>query len=67
MDIPSDPKGQPEQSAGEEDNKELSDKTTSSKSFRAGDIDENVTRQKKNDETAQNIKMIMKVLEGNFQ
>ena len=67
MDIPSDPKGQPDQDAGEEEKKDLSEKTTSSKSFRAGDIDENTAAARRNRETAKNIKMIMKVLEGSFQ
>lgn len=67
MDIPSDPKGQPDQDAGEEEKKDLSEKTTSSKSFRAGDVDENTTAARRNRETAKNIKLIMKVLEGSFQ
>ena len=67
MDIPSDPKGQPDQDAGEEEKKDLSEKTASSKSFRAGDVDENTATARRNRETAKNIKMIMKVLEGSFQ
>ncbi len=67
MDIPSDPKGQPDQNAGEDKQKELSEKTTSSKSARPGDTDEHGVVSYKNYKTAKNIKMIMKVLEGSFQ
>ncbi|MGI9558836.1 MAG: vWA domain-containing protein [Thermodesulfobacteriota bacterium] len=67
MDIPSDPKGQPDQNAGEDEQKELSEKTTSSKSVRPGDIEENAAAAYRNHETAKNIKRIMKVLEGSFQ
>ncbi len=67
MDIPSDPKGQPDQDAGEDKQKELSEKTTSSKSLRPGDTDENAAAAYRNYETAKNIKLIMRVLEGSFQ
>ncbi len=67
MDIPSDPKGQPDQDAGEDKQKELSEKTTSSKSFRPGDTEERAAAAHRNYETAKNIKLIMKALEGSFQ
>lgn len=66
MDIPSDPKGQTRDS-GEDKLKELSEKTSSSKSARPGDINESETAAYRNYETARNIKIIMKVLEGIFQ
>lgn len=67
MDIPSDPKGQPDQDAGEDKQKDLSEKTTSSKSVRPGDTEERGMAAYGNYKTARNIKLIMKVLEGSFQ
>ncbi len=67
MDIPSDPRGQPDQGPEEDEHKKLSEKTTSSKSTRAGDVDEAVAASYRNYETAKNIKTIMRALEGSFQ
>ena len=67
LNIPSDPTGQPFDDGNEDEKDSHTDKIFASKSKNSGEDDELMTPGKRNLETADNIKMIMKVLDGNFQ
>ncbi len=67
LDIPSDPTGQPFDDGSNESKDNSTDKIFASKSKNSGKDDDLKTPGKRNTEGADNIKMIMKVLEGNFQ
>ena len=67
QDMPNDPKGSPQDSGDAEREDKSARAYMSSKSEKAGEDDETVIPGRGNSETAQNIKRIMKVLEGNFQ
>ena len=67
LNIPSDPTGQPFDDGSNEDRDNRTDRIFASKSKNAGKDDDLKTPGKRNTESADNIKLIMKVLEGNFQ
>ena len=67
LDIPSDPTGQPFDDGSGEDKDNETDKMFASKSKNAGRDDDLKTPGITNTDSADNIKLIMKVLDGNFQ
>ena len=67
LNIPSDPTGQPFDDGSNEDKDNRTDRIFASKSKNAGEDDDLKTPGKRNTESADNIKIIMKVLDGNFQ
>ena len=67
LNIPSDPTGQPFDDGNTDEKDSRTDKIFASKSKNSGEDDDLLTPGKRNLETADNIKMIMKVLDGNFQ
>lgn len=69
QDIPSDPEGQISDDLGEHEDREPPDsnKVFASKSPDPGDEDDYWIGGKKNTDSADNVRIIMKVLEGNFQ
>ncbi len=67
LNIPSDPTGQPFDDGNSEDKDSQTDKIFASKSKNSGDDDDLLTPGKRNLESADNIRLIMKVLGGNFQ
>ena len=67
QDIPSDPKGSLQDSGNADREDKSSQALMGSKSNKAGEDDDTIIPGKRNDETADNIKAIMKILEGNFQ
>ncbi len=67
LDVPSDPTGQPFDDGSNESKDNQTDKIFASKSKNAGKDDDLKTPGTRNTESADNIKLIMKVLEGNFQ
>lgn len=67
QDVPNDPTGNPQDSGNTEREDKSARAYMSSKSDKAGEDDETVIPGRGNNETAENIKRIMKVLEGNFQ
>ncbi len=67
QDIPSDPTGNMRDSGNSEREDKSSRAYMSSKSDQAGEDDETIIPGRGNTETADNIKLIMKILEGNFQ
>jgi len=67
LNIPSDPTGQPFDDGNSEDKDSQTDKIFASKSKNSGDDDDLLTPGKRNLESADNIRLIMKVLDGNFQ
>ena len=67
LNVPTDPTGMPADDGNNEDRDTRTDKVYASKSKNSGEDDELLTPGKRVDETAENIKKIMKVLDGNFQ
>ena len=67
QDIPSEPTGKPKDSGNADREDKSSQAFMGSKSEKAGEDDETVIPGKRNYETAENIKTIMRVLEGDFQ
>ena len=67
QDVPSDPTGNPQDSGNTEREDKSARAYMSSKSSKAGEDDETVIPGRGNSETAENIKRIMRVLEGDFQ
>ena len=67
LNIPSDPTGQPFDDRSNEDKDNRTDRIFASKSKNAGEDDDLKMPGKRNTESADNIKLIMKVLDGNFQ
>lgn len=67
LNIPADPTGQPFDDGSSDEKDPATDKLFASKSKNAGEEDDLLTPGKRNFETADNIRMIMKVLDGNFQ
>ncbi|MGH7884236.1 MAG: vWA domain-containing protein [Thermodesulfobacteriota bacterium] len=67
QDIPSEPTGKLQDSGNADRDDKLSQTLMGSKSEKAGEDDETVIPGRRNLETADNIKIIMKALEGDFQ
>ncbi len=67
QDVPNDPTGNPQDSGNSEREDKSARAYMSSKSTKAGEDDDTVIPGRGNSETAENIKRIMRVLEGNFQ
>ena len=67
LNIPSDPTGLPFDDGSDEEKDSQTDKVFASKSQNSGEDDDLLIPGKRNLDTADNIKMIMKVLDGNFQ
>ena len=67
LNVPTDPTGMPVDDGNRDDRETLTDKVYASKSSSSGEDDDMLTPGKRVDETAENIKKIMKVLDGNFQ
>jgi hypothetical protein len=67
LNVPSDPTGQPSDGGDKDDRDTRTDKIYASKSKNSGEDDDLLIPGKSVDETAENIKKIMKVLDGNFQ
>lgn len=67
QDVPSDPTGRPQDSGNADRDDKSSQALLGSRSNKAGEDDDTVIPGQRNQETAENIKLIMKVLEGDFQ
>ena len=67
LNIPSDPTGLPFDDGSDEEKDSQTDKVFARKSQNSGEDDDLLIPGKRNLDTADNIKMIMKVLDGNFQ
>lgn len=67
QDVPSDPTGSLQDSSGADREDKSSQAFMGSKSEKAGEDEDSVIPGRGNTETADNIKLIMKILEGNFQ